>query len=44
MDTKLVTDFESAIGAVAEAYFFSGFLSGFIVCALVAGFAVFLSR
>lgn len=44
MDTNLLTDFESAIGAVADAYFVAGFLTGFVVCAVVAGFALFLSR
>lgn len=44
MDTNLLTDFESAVEAVADVYFFAGFLSCFIVCAVAVGFIVFLNR
>lgn len=44
MQTDLLADFESAIASIADVYFFAGFLSGFVVCALVVAFAAFLSR
>lgn len=44
MQTDLLADFESAIGSVADVYFFTGFVSGAAVCVLVVAFAAFLSR
>lgn len=35
MDTKLITDFESAIQMTAEVYFFGGFFAGVAACAFI---------
>lgn len=44
MDTKLLTDFESAAGAIADVYFLAGFIAGFVVCVLVVSVVVSLNR
>lgn len=43
MDTKLLTDFDSAIEMLADLYFFGGFFTGVIVCTLIVAFIHFLN-
>ena len=44
METYTLADLESLLDSLTDLYFFSGFVSGLLVCSVIVAFALWLSQ